>query len=161
MNKYEFIDRLKVALEGEVSEITINENITYYSNYIDNEVNKGKSESMVLQELGDPRLIAKTIIDTNTISKSNGTYTYSNENEEPIGKEDRKKGFSAEYDQQDGWDIRFGNIKLNTWYGKALLVILVIIILFVLGNIAIALLPVIIPIIIAFLLISYITGGRR
>lgn len=161
MNKHEFIDRLKIALEGEVSEIIINENITYYTNYIDNEMNKGKSESMVLQELGDPRLIAKTIIDTNTISKSNGTYTYSNENEEPTEKEDRKKGFSAEFDQQNGWDIRFGNIKLNTWYGKALLVILVIIILLVLGHIAIALLPVIVPIVIAFLLISYITGGRR
>lgn len=161
MNKNEFLDRLRAALEGEVTEAIINENISYYNKYIDDQISRGKSENAVLQELGEPRLIAKTIIDTKSITKTDKTYTYSNENQEKSEEKGRKKGFSAEYDQQNGWDIRFGHIKLNTWYGKAILIILVITLLFVLGNIAIALLPIILPIIIAFLLISYLTRGRR
>lgn len=161
MSKYDFINILKVSLEGEASEKIINENTEYYSNYIDNEIAKGKKETEVLQQLGDPRLIAKTIIETNGITKNNGTYTYSNAYEPPSGEDKKRKGFNAEYHEKNGWDVRLGNLKLNTWYGKLLLIALVILILFVLGHIAIALLPLILPVIIVFWLVSFLTNGGR
>lgn len=161
MNKYEFLNILKASLEGEVTEAIINENISYYSGYIDSEISKGKNESEVLQQLGDPRLIAKTIIETSSVTKSSGTYTYSNENENTREEKPTKKGFNAEFNEQNGWDIRFGNLKLNTWYGKIILIVIVIIVLLVIGQIAIALLPIILPIIIVFWLVSYLAGGRR
>jgi hypothetical protein len=161
MSKYEFLNILKEALEGEVSQETINENINYYSNYIDGEMSKGKSETEILQQLGEPRLIAKTIIETNSIAKNNRTYTYSNESDNTSDEDPKRKGFNAGYDNQNGWDIRFGNLKLNTWYGKMLLIIFVVIIICVVGRIAIAILPIILPIIIIFWLLSYFTGGRR
>ena len=38
--------------------------IRYYEDYIQSQVRGGRSEQEVLQELGDPHLIAKTLIDT-------------------------------------------------------------------------------------------------
>ena len=64
MTKFEFSEKLRKALSGRVSHVVVNENVAYYERYIDTEIKKGRSEKEVLEELGDPRLIAKTIIDT-------------------------------------------------------------------------------------------------
>jgi hypothetical protein len=68
MNREEFLRQFREALEGKVSEQVINENAAYYRNYINNQVNSGKSESGVLHELGDPRLLAKTIEESSRFS---------------------------------------------------------------------------------------------
>lgn len=65
MNKQEFIDRLRAALNGRVSPNLVIENVNYYEDYINMEMRKGRTEAEVLQSLGDPRLIARTIIETN------------------------------------------------------------------------------------------------
>lgn len=65
MNRYEFIERLRSALAGKATQSTINDNIRYYEEYLDTEIRKGKREEDVLQELGDPRLLAKTIVEAN------------------------------------------------------------------------------------------------
>lgn len=65
MSKREFIDRLESALNGKVSPSIVTENVNYYQDYINMEIRKGRREEEVLQMLGDPRLIAKTIIETN------------------------------------------------------------------------------------------------
>lgn len=161
MGKYDFINILKETLEDEVSENTIKENINYYNNYIDNEVIKGKSETEVLEQLGDPRLIAKTIIETSSIKNNGGTYTYSNAYETSESEENKQKGFSAEYNEKNGWDIRVGKLKLNTWYGKILLISIIVLLLFVIAHIAIALIPIILPIILVFWLVSFLTNGGR
>lgn len=64
MSKREFIDRLRAALNGRVPSTLVMDNINYYEEYINTEVRKGKTEEEVLASLGDPRLIAKTIIQT-------------------------------------------------------------------------------------------------
>lgn len=68
MNREEFLRQFREALEGKVPEQVINENAAYYRNYINDQVNGGKSESEVLHELGDPRLLAKTIEESNRFS---------------------------------------------------------------------------------------------
>ena len=65
MNKQEFIDRLRAALNGRVSPNLVTENVNYYEDYINTEIRKGRTEEEVLETLGDPRLIARTIIETN------------------------------------------------------------------------------------------------
>ena len=65
MTKYDFLDRLKLALSGKVSATLIQENMTYYSEYIDTQIRMGRSEQEVMDMLGDPRLIARTIVQTN------------------------------------------------------------------------------------------------
>lgn len=69
MNREEFLRQFREALEGKVSERVINENVNYYRNYINNAVNSGKSEQEVLRELGDPRLLAKTIEESSRFTK--------------------------------------------------------------------------------------------
>ncbi len=64
MTKDQFFSSLNEALSGNISPSLINENIRYYEEYIETEKRKGHTEEEVLDELGDPRLIAKTISDT-------------------------------------------------------------------------------------------------
>ena len=61
MNRFEFTEVLRKSLSGRVDYRVVNENVAYYENYIDTEMRKGRSEEDVLGELGDPRLLAKTI----------------------------------------------------------------------------------------------------
>ena len=63
MTKQDFLTGLEQALSGEVSRDVFLENVTYYRDYIDGEIRKGRREEEVLEELGSPRLIARTIID--------------------------------------------------------------------------------------------------
>lgn len=63
MDKYEFSNGLRRALGGKLDPVAINSNVEYYENYIDSEIRKGRSEADVLKSLGDPRIIARTIVD--------------------------------------------------------------------------------------------------
>ena len=65
MNRMEFIERLQRALAGGLNSRQVRENVRYYQEYIDTEIRKGRSESEVLTSLGDPRLLAKSIIEAN------------------------------------------------------------------------------------------------
>lgn len=64
MKKQEFLNILQESLEGEVKPGIIADNIAYYNQFIQAEMDKGRSVDSVMDELGDPRLIAKTIINT-------------------------------------------------------------------------------------------------
>lgn len=64
MTRYEFTQRLRDALAGEVPAAVVEEHIRFYDRYISDEIAKGKSEEEVLTGLGDARLIAKTILET-------------------------------------------------------------------------------------------------
>ena len=64
MTKKEFLIRLKRALGNDLSGAVVQENVEYYSSYIDDEIGKGRSEAEVTAELGDPWAIAKTIVDS-------------------------------------------------------------------------------------------------
>lgn len=78
MKKQEFIDRLRMALNGRISPEQVAENINYYEDYINSQMRMGKSEAEVMQSLGDPRLIAKTIIDASEQTDGGRTeYQYS------------------------------------------------------------------------------------
>ena len=64
MSKNEFIQGLEAALSGNVPPETVRENLIYYRDYIRTELEKGRTEQDIMDELGDPRLIARTIMDT-------------------------------------------------------------------------------------------------
>ena len=61
MDKQEFINSLRRELSGMADYEYVNDTINYYENYIESEVRMGTPESEVLENLGDPRLIAKSI----------------------------------------------------------------------------------------------------
>ncbi len=65
MNRQEFLDKLRLALSGQIEASRVEENIAYYREYISAQVRMGQPEEVVLGNLGDPRLIAKSIISAN------------------------------------------------------------------------------------------------
>ncbi len=67
MTKNEFLELLRNTLLGEIPDTEIESNMKYYEEYIRTEGYK-TSEEEVINQLGDPRLIAKTIIDTYQLS---------------------------------------------------------------------------------------------
>lgn len=62
MTRQEFLDGLKAALAVSNRSDLVTANINYYNQYLDGEIAKGRSESEVLEELGSPALIAKSIL---------------------------------------------------------------------------------------------------
>ncbi|MBD5445383.1 MAG: DUF1700 domain-containing protein [Lachnospiraceae bacterium] len=65
MNKKEFIEKLQRSLASGLGSSQVADNVRYYQDYIESEIRKGKSEEEVIASLGDPRLLAKSIIEAN------------------------------------------------------------------------------------------------
>lgn len=161
MTRQEFLQELRIALQGEISQTALNEHIRYYENYIIEESHKGKTEQEVIAQLGNPRLIAKTLIDTTEQFGQHQRDTYYSEGNYYQGTMGNEKGFHADYSEQKGWDIRFGRLKLNSWYGKLLLVAIAVLILIIVAKLVAFLLPIAIPVVLILLAISLIFGSRR
>lgn len=77
MNKPQFIEQMRRSLASIDDYVFVNDTIAYYENYIESQVRMGKSEEQVMQELGDPRLIAKSICASHVTDEEvqdNGSY---------------------------------------------------------------------------------------
>lgn len=145
MNKEEFLRGLQNALSGEVPPTVVRDNLRYYDDYIRTEVRQGKSERQVMDELGDPRLIARTIIDT-TPGGGEGEF-----------EEYRSFGGEVRNDTQE--QRTQGHIHyydLNKWYWKvAGVVFLILIVMFIVMLIS-GFLSIMIPLLPFFLIIMVI-----
>lgn len=63
MRSEDFMLSFRETLTGEVSDAIIQENVTFYRQYIRKQMEQGQTEDEVLESLGNPRLLAKTIIE--------------------------------------------------------------------------------------------------
>jgi hypothetical protein len=157
MDRNEFVSTLRSVLTGEVPYSVVEDNVRYYDSYISQEIAGGKSEREVLEALGDPRLIAKTIIDT---QGQQGTdpynYTYTQADTES------EKGFHAEYNENGGVDLKYKKFNFNTWYGKLLVLVVVFLVMCliftVVGGILSWIMPVLIPVLLILLVIRLLFG---
>ena len=61
MDRREFIEKLQRTLAGGLDSVQVAENVRYYQEYIESEIQKGNTEGAVLSQLGDPRLLAKIL----------------------------------------------------------------------------------------------------
>ena len=66
MDRGEFLSVLRESLEGFIPMEEVETNIDFYQNYFEE---ASQSDKEVIEELGDPRLIARTIIDAYNASK--------------------------------------------------------------------------------------------
>ena len=94
MTKKQFMEELRSSLEGMVSPMVMQQNLNYYENYINKQIKNRRTEADVLNELGNPRLIARSIIDAN--GKDDG-YVQSDIYEDEQEKQEEKT--------QRGWSI--------------------------------------------------------
>lgn len=64
MTKNDFMDKLREYLSYELPERLVVPHIKFYNDYFKEQVSEGKKLQDVVDELGDPQLIARTIIDS-------------------------------------------------------------------------------------------------
>lgn len=151
MMKQEFLEILRQALNGRVASEQITENMRFYEDYINTEVRKGKSEEEVLAALGDPRLIARTIVETNGgqgrqsaefYGGSGGQYEYDRGENQEYGR----------YGQSERMPRRF-LVRLPAWIWLILLILLVVLVLGAVFSVLAAILPVLLPILLVLFLV--------
>ena len=103
MSKTEFLSILRGQLTGQIPNSEVASQINYYEAYIDGQLGKGMSEEQAVEELGDPRLIAKTLIDS------------TNRAAEEAGYDGPYRSSTDTYDDSDGINSGiFGNSTGNS-----------------------------------------------
>lgn len=140
MTKREFLEELKEVLSEQLPQNQVAEHVSYYMNYIEEQKQNESSEEEVLDMLGDPRLIARTILDTAPNSRENQNYFYE-ETTQDVQSEGKKKGLS-------------GKAKKYVYIGIAIAVIFLIISL--ITTLLSFLLPILLPVILIFVVISIV-----
>lgn len=153
MTKQEFLEKLRLALNGKVTSGQLVENLRYYEDYINTEIRKGREEEEVLSSLGDPRLIARTIVETKGGSSASWYEDAGQEGKEGDWEEEASAGGQGFDRQRDGMRLPvFFRIPLWGWL-LIVLVILVLVLSLVFSVIS-ALLPVLLPILLVLFLVK-------
>ena len=149
MDRTEFTDKLQHALAGGLGSSKVAENVRYYREYIDVEIRKGRSEEEVLESLGDPRLLAKSIIEANKNAGLN-------------------EGTNRNYDEETEGDV-YGErtsaadtsaVRVPGWLIFLIAVVIFLLIIGVIFSVISFLAPVIIPVLIVVLLVNLFRGRR-
>lgn len=128
MNRAEFLDTLRSQLSGQMHEGKVAAHVRYYEDYIQSQVRSGRNEQDVLTELGDPRLIARTLLDTDVDDGQEDYAEYSTYSEN-----------AGDTENVSGNHTRVW--RFDTWYSKLLGIVLLLIIVFLLFHILVAVIP--------------------
>lgn len=190
MNKEEFLRALRRDLSGDVPPEVVEENVRYYREYITGEVEKGRREEEVIDEIGAPRLIAKNIEDTTDMpddgegvgygGSSGGGYgagsgggydsageAYSGDSGEGYAgsDDDYGAGFGG-YGRRQERRGSFHVFDLSKWYVKLAVILIVFLVIYlvvvIVGGIFTLLAPILGPLLIIWLLFLLLRGpGRR
>ena len=140
MGRYEFLKKLKEALENDLDHQKVQEHISYYTQYINEELRKGRTEEEIIEELGDPWMISRTIVDS------------------PNGQEETyDQGQNSSYNShQEEKGVSFG--KEQPAWKKWLIMIVAVLFLFVILSAVVGifrrLLPFLIPVIVVIIIIK-------
>lgn len=149
MTKIEFLQKLKEALEQELGPQAVQENLEYYNQYIAGEMQNGKSETEVTQMLGDPWVIARTIIDTQS-GQGQGEFVYDTP--------DRTY-------QRETTGNNVHVFAFDAWWKKLLLVLAIIgiicVVFAIVTGIVSLVAPIVIPVLIIMLVVRLLGGRRR
>ena len=98
MTKHEFLSTLRGRITGNIPTREVESQVDYYSAYIDGRVGAGMTEEEAVAELGDPQLIAKTVIESTDRAA------------EAAGYDGRYRSSTDTYDDSDGINSGiFGN----------------------------------------------------
>lgn len=127
MDKNEFLAVLKEALQGEIPDYEIRGHVEYYDSYIME--NDGKTEEEKLRQLGDPRLIARTIIDARMSREGGMPYQESYEQQYSEGESQRENSKERVHYKSYTWDGL-------SWYQKLLALLILLLVVVVLIVIA-------------------------
>lgn len=126
MTKQDFLEELKNALSGEVPAEVLMDSYRYYANYIEEELRNGRREEEILEELGKPSLIARSIIAAQAGERvadveymEDGT-TRKVRRKDADGKQEKTTRIHREF-----------VFDFNSWYARVLYVAIIILILMI------------------------------
>lgn len=155
MTKSEFLEALRRALNGNMAAASVDDNIRFYNSYFNTEETKGRSEAEILSELGDPRILARTLID----AADRAGDAYARE-----ANETQFHGASST-DSQDSYNdetfTRRGagtvhKVHMPGWLIAILVLMAVVVVISVVGSLMWAILPYLIPIILVIYIVKLI-----
>lgn len=161
MTRREFLEKLREALSNDLNNQVVQENVRYYESYIAEEVNKGRSEEEVIAEMGDPWVLAQTIIDmadgTGGYQEEYSTYETTN------SQRTNNQGYDRGYGSTGRSSVHvFG---IDSWWKKLLLILgiigVVVLVGAVIGGIFSLLAPILVPVLVIVLVLRLIGGNRR
>lgn len=151
MTRKEFLEGLREKLSGSLPAGEVQNHVDYYNDYIKEEVKKGRRESEVLDELGDPWVIARSLIGAANARGGQGETYYEPERRQPAG-----EGSST------GSKIHIFGI--DSWFKVVLLLLGIIgifaLLIAVIGGILSLLAPVLVPVLLILIIIR-IWNRRR
>jgi len=152
MTKQEFLEKLRLALNGKVTSGQLAENLRYYEDYINTEVRKGRREEEVLSSLGDPRLIARTIVET----KGGNASWY-----EDAGREGKQGDWEEEASaggQTLNWQKEGERppilFRIPLWGWLLIVIVILVLVLSLVFSVITAVLPVLLPILLVLFLVK-------
>lgn len=147
MDRENFLKELERNLSG------LNKNekeniISFYVNYFNEQMAQGRTEQDILDELGDPRLLAKSIRENN--KKSGNSFS------------------KAEYDGFNNYGrgtYKNVTVNLNSWYTKLIAIVIGILVILLIGalitGILAVFLKVVIPVVIILIIVSVLENIFR
>lgn len=141
MTKQEFLNNLRTALSGRVSASVVTDNMNYYEDYINTQMRMGRTEEEVIKELGDPRLLAKSISEA---SKHAGIYKDDEEEYQETG---------AGYDNQKAHRGKI--FRIPGWLIILLVLFVILMIISLVFSIISYVAPVVLPVLLIVMLIRY------
>lgn len=151
MEKQEFIEKLKITLNGRVSPSVVMDNVRFYEDYINTEIRKGRNPQEVLDTLGDPRLIAKTIVETNHQDSEDvqeGSFR-------EAGYEDKSTSYSGTYgDFGAQGNGRRRVMRIPGWAWLIAVILVIVIVLGAIFSVISFLMPILLPVILVVFLVK-------
>lgn len=159
MDRTEFLAELKEKMLVEGADSLVQENLSYYDRYITEQCEGGKTEQQVLEELGSPSLIARSILEAagyevdGIPDRNPGEQAGWSQSEDPFRMYETggEGGSRRTYSEQKPVGMRTAVLVL-------LLVLLFLILL--LAGLFWLLSPILIPVLIVALIVRLL-GGRR
>lgn len=149
MTKREFLDSLRAALSTRVGASVVNENINYYEDYINTQMRMGRSEAEVLEELGDPRLLARSIAEAN---KRAGT----GQAQETVYRSTEQDGYSSTENSK-----RTKTFRTPIWLILIFVVCIIALILSVVFSVLSILAPILLPVLLVVVVLRLLGSVRR
>ena len=148
MQRKEFLEILQAQLDGQMQEGRVAAHMRYYEDYIQSRVRGGESEASVIEALGDPRLIARTLLDTDPADTiyEDGTDHYQSYADE-FGTQEEQTSYRKTH-----------ILDFSTWYGKAIGIVLGIVILMILFRLLVIAIPFFLLLAVVLFVISKIKG---
>lgn len=151
MDKQEFIEKLQRTLAGGLSSDKVADNVRYYQDYIESEIQKGNTEEEVLSQLGDPRLLAKSIIEAN--KRAGASFGSNREYDEEFVED----GGTEQNVSQKKYG---GGIMLPGWLIMVIMTVVVVVIIGLVTSLLYAFAPVIIAGLIVLLIVKFLQGRK-